>query len=292
MRLALGTVQFGLDYGISNVFGKTLPDKVRCILQYARASGIDTLDTAYQYGDSEAVIGALGELTDGLRIITKTRSFCSPVITQKHLDSLDDGFKESLKRLQRQSVEGLLIHDGRDLFSKNGDRLYSRLRHYKNAGLTTKIGVSLYTPEQAEHVLSNYDIDIAQIPLNLMDRRVLNAGMLDRFKSAGVEVHTRSAFLQGLFFMDPETIPETLLEARPFVTAIQERARTCGVSVGGLALGFLQDIPNIERIVIGVNTVEQLMANLDDYKQARKTDLSFENLACENLDVIDPTCWR
>lgn len=292
MRIALGTVQFGLDYGVSNTSGKTTPDEVCRILQQARASGIDTLDTAYQYGDSEAVIGSLSELTDGLRIITKTRSFHCQVINNEHLDSLDHGFEESLKRLRRQSVEGLLIHDVRDLFAQNGERLYARLCHYRDTGRVKKIGVSLYTPEQAMHVLRNYDIDIVQIPLNLMDRRMLNTGLLERFKRSSVEIHVRSAFLQGLFFMAPEAISETLSDARPFIVVIQERARTYGVSVGVLALGFLQDIPEIDRIVIGVNTAEQLVTNLRDYEQACKALFNFDDLACEDINIIDPTCWR
>lgn len=292
MKIALGTAQFGMNYGISNVVGRTSPNEVSRILRHAREFGIDTLDTAHQYGDSEKVIGDLSELTNGFRIFTKACSFRAPTITEKHLDFLDQAFKKSLKRLQRRSVEGLLIHNVQDLFARNGSNLYSRLCHYREIGLTRNIGVSLYTPLEARRVLDNYEIDVIQFPLNLMDRRMLNTGLLDRFKSAGVEIHTRSAFLQGLFFMSPEAIPDNLLKARPFVTAIQERAHDCGVSVGGLALGFLQSIPKIDHIIIGVNTVEQLISDLDDYEIARKTDLSFEGLACGDLDVIDPTSWR
>lgn len=70
-KLALGTVQFGLEYGINNQAGQVSPEAIARILSECRLHGVDTLDTARTYGTSEAVLGQQ-DLT-GLRVVTKLK---------------------------------------------------------------------------------------------------------------------------------------------------------------------------------------------------------------------------
>lgn len=292
MKLALGTVQFGLDYGASNRDGKTAAQEVRRVLELALRSGIDTVDTAHHYGESETVLGDLCELTHCFRVITKTRILHRNPISDADVDILDEAFEQSLRRLRRDSVAGLLVHNADDLLAVNGDCLYQWHVSVRNAGKTVKIGVSVYTPEQAIRLLDHYDFDMVQAPLNLMDRRIVTIGLIDRLRARGIEIHVRSAFLQGLFFLPPSEIPESLAQARSFVEAIQQRARDIGVSISALALGFLRRQSQIDRIVIGVNTAEQLATNLQAYATPIEDDQVFDGLGCEDLSVIDPSTWR
>ena len=182
MKLALGTAQFGFDYGISNTQGQVPLPEVRRILELAHQRGIDTLDTASLYGESQSVLGELRDLTNKFCIITKTIDFDGGSIDQEALESFDSAFQRSLAELGRERVEGLLVHHAGDLFAEKGELIFERLSEYKNSGRAEKIGASLYTPDEATRLLDHFDIDLVQIPMNLMDRRMLESGILDQFK--------------------------------------------------------------------------------------------------------------
>lgn len=291
MKLALGTVQFGLKYGVSNEVGQPTLQEVRRILELALSAGIDTVDTAHHYGESETVLGKLSKLTRGFRIITKTPILKTRSISEDDIRKLSDALQLSLNRLERDSVEGLLVHDVDDLLTNNGDRFYLWLVKMRDAGKIGKLGVSVYSPGQAVDVLDRYDFDLIQAPLNLLDQRVIETGLIERLRSIGMEIHVRSVFLQGLFFMPPAQIPEPLAKARPFVNAIQERARDIGVSVGALALGFLKRQAEIDRIVVGVDTPLQLTANIQAYATQIQEEQAFSGLACNDLGIINPSMW-
>lgn len=291
MKLTLGTVQFGLDYGVSNTKGKTDQQEVARILHLAQKAGIDTLDTAHHYGESEAVIGNLSEISQPFKIITKTAIFNAQPITSQDTQRLTSAFEKSLALLKRESVYGLLIHHVDNVFSIGGEKLYSSLNELKETGRVKKIGASLYSPEQANQLLSNFDVDIVQVPLNLMDQRMLAAGLLDRFQSLGIEVHIRSAFLQGLFFMTQQNLPTQLRSSWPYIKKIGDLAQQMNVSVSALALGFLKQLPSVQKIVIGVNSKEQLKANLDAFAVNNVNQTNFETFACDEINLIDPSKW-
>src|SRR5205085_51237 len=166
MKLGLGTVQFGLDYGISNATGRPAEAEVQTILSGAAAAGVRILDTATAYGESEAVLGRLTRPDDEFRIVTKI-----PRVTS--IEAIADTFAQSLQRLQRSSVYGLLLHDADDLLSAHGDRVFAQLRKLQQEGRTQKIGVSTYTPEQVDSLLPRYEFDLIQVPLNLFDQRLI-----------------------------------------------------------------------------------------------------------------------
>jgi aryl-alcohol dehydrogenase-like predicted oxidoreductase len=292
MKLALGTAQFGLNYGISNQGGQTPIQEVRRILELAKHAGIDTLDTAHLYGESETILGDLHKLTRSFRVVTKTPILSGNSISDADIGIFNKALERSLNCLRRDSVTGILVHKANDLLAINGERLYQWLVDMRSAGKTTKIGVSIYTPEQAIGLLDRYDFDMLQAPLNLLDRRIMTTGLIDRLRARGMEIHVRSAFLQGLFFMHPSEIPESLAQARPFVEAIQQRAGDIGVSISALALSFLQRQSQVDRIVLGVDKAEQLATNLQAYATPIEDARVFDGLACEDLSVIDPSTWR
>ena len=203
MRLALGTVQFGLPYGIANVSGRVSVEEGRRILDSARQAGIDTLDTAIAYGDSEAVLGRIG--IPDWRVVSKL-----PVMPEGVGDVgawVASELNASLKRLNVDQLDGLLLHRPSQLFEPQGQALLSALQEVKEAGLVRKIGVSVYGPEEIDALFKLAHFDIVQAPMNILDRRLVDSGCLHRLKAAGVEVHTRSAFLQGLLLMSTEQRP-------------------------------------------------------------------------------------
>ena len=189
-KLVLGTAQFGLNYGVTNQNGQVTKREVKRILGLAKYNGINTLDTAADYGNSEEVLGEIG--IHNYQIITKT------IPLKGEVKKVIDGFFQSLNKLNIDKVEGLLIHNIDDVKNKNFHLLFERLNQLKKDGLVKKIGFSTYMPEQINFLLENFDFDIIQLPFNIFDARLIEGGQLKALKRRGVEVHARSIFLQGI----------------------------------------------------------------------------------------------
>lgn len=199
-KLALGTVQFGLAYGVANQGGVVALPEAAAILEQARALGIDTLDTAVAYGESEAVLGRLG--TEGFVVVSKLPGLppdCADpsAWVQKQLQA-------SLARLGTAHLSGLLLHRPADLLGPQGEDLYRALLATRSSGLTAKIGISIYDPAELDALCSRYDLDLVQAPFNILDTRIVDSGWADRLQQRGTELHLRSAFLQGLLLMPAE----------------------------------------------------------------------------------------
>ena len=198
-KLALGGVQFGIDYGIANTKGQVQIEEVQSILNYAKKNGVNILDTASGYGDSEEVLGKVG--VDNFQIITKTTSI------KQGVNGVVRIFYQSLKNLKQKKAYGLLIHDIGEIEHKQFDTLLIELARLKRQGLVKKIGVSVYNNQQIDYVLDNFSIDLIQLPINILDQRLINDESLVKLKKHNVEIHARSALLQGLLLMSINTIP-------------------------------------------------------------------------------------
>ena len=204
-KLALGTAQFGMDYGINSSVGMLKPQEVLQILQYAESVNIDFLDTAPAYGNSEKMLGSMN-VTD-FKVVTKTRHFKDSQITDDDIVLLNQEFNNSLKDLKLDSVHALLVHNTDDLLKTGAFRIINHLKNLKKAGKIKKIGVSVYDNKQLTFVINNFDVDMVQLPFNIFDRRLINSGMLELLNSKGIEVHARSIFLQGLTLMSDKSMP-------------------------------------------------------------------------------------
>ena len=246
MKISLGTVQFGIQYGISNAHGVPSNGELKSIFSFASKLGIQQLDTAKAYGNAEERIGELSN--SKFDIITKF-----PNIDSK--EDLELALSESLQKLNVSSIYGYLAHNA-DVLIQNPS-LWSVLLQAKKEGKIKKIGYSLYTPEQLERLLDlNCIPDLVQLPYSILDRKFEK--QLSILKQLGTEVHVRSVFLQGLYFMNPNELPEKL---QPLQVTLLELKKLCienNVSVGEVALNYVISNPYIDKLVIGIETAEQL----------------------------------
>lgn len=287
MKLALGTAQFGLPYGIANQGGQVGRDEVRNILSLARDSGIDTLDTAIAYGDSEACLGEIG--ADGFKIVTKL-----PAIPDTITDVADwvrMEFRASLQRLGLDKVYGLLLHRSKQLSARRGQALAESLAALKAEGLAEKIGVSIYAPEELEAVTPVCSIDLVQAPLNLLDRRMVSSGWLQRLNDMDVEVHVRSAFLQGLLVMPRARIPAKFERWAGLWDAWHAWISCNAVSPVAACLHYVQSLPQVDRVVVGVDSVVQLRELLLAASGAVGCLRELPTLGCLDEDLINPSNW-
>lgn len=289
-RLGLGAVQFGLDYGIANRRGKTVLEEVRDILACAAEHGLRTIDTAPAYGDSEEVLGCVLPRDHRFQIVTKTPAFDTESITAEDARRLRHSFDQSLTRLGRQTVYGLLMHHAEDLLAPGGERLWEAMTELKIAGGVKVIGVSVYTPAQIEAVSARFPVDLMQLPVNLFDQRLVQSGHLRELKKRGIEIHARSVFLQGLLLMIPEEIPEPLAAARPLIVELRRETERAGISPQQAALGFVKSIAEIDRILIGVESGRQLRDNIAAF--AAGASLPFDRFAVTDEHILNPSLWK
>ncbi len=270
-KLGLGTVQIGMDYGISNKDGQTTFEEVVKILGYARNSGVRILDTAQGYGNAESILGKAG--VDDFDVVTKM--------------SKEGAIETSLENLQLDSVYAVLAHNADDLINSN--MLWDKFQEYKRNGLVEKAGVSVYDAEQIDAVLEKYDIDIIQLPINIYDQRLIQSGHLKELKIRGVEIHVRSAFLQGLLLMDVDELPAKFTSIKKHHAKYLHFLEKNEMTKIEACLGFLYGIKEIDRIVCGVSNCKQFIEifNLDSKIDSNE----FLEFSITNKRIVNPANW-
>jgi aryl-alcohol dehydrogenase-like predicted oxidoreductase len=291
LKIALGTVQFGVNYGISNKVGKTPQAEVSAILSAARGNGVSVIDTASLYGDSEAVLGQSLPPNSGFKIVTKTPQFAGQTLIESDAQQLEDTLRASLAKLGTASVYGLLIHRADDLLLPGGDLLMARLLRLKQNGLVSKVGVSVYSGQQIDRVLERFPIDLIQLPINVLDQRLLQSGHLQKLKRAGVEIHARSAFLQGLLLMEQQEIPGYFDSERGRLESYHRFIREQGLTPLQAALGFVTGIPEIDQVVCGVNDARQLR-EICEAAQIEVDYRAFADFAIADEAIVNPALWK
>lgn len=282
-KLGLGTVQFGVSYGVSNTAGQTSPQDAAAVLRLAARAGIRVLDTAAGYGTSEAVLGESLPAGDW-RIVTKTAALKSPA-------DVAAGLAESLRRLRRPSVEGLLVHQADDLLGPEGPGVYRELLRAKEGGLTRLVGASVYTSAQIDALLARYRLDLVQVPLNVLDQRLIADGRLAKLKDRGVEVHARSAFLQGALLMAPDDLPPFLAAARPRFERFRAQAAAHGLSPLEASLAFVLGVPEVDVAVVGVEGPEHFGEVLEA-SELRVAPKDWASCAVSEESVVNPALWK
>ncbi|MDP9202123.1 MAG: aldo/keto reductase [Gemmatimonadota bacterium] len=254
MKLALGTVQFGLDYGIANKHGRVPFDEAKAVLQYARSNGIDTLDTAIAYGDSEQRLGEIGVQN------WNTVSKLPPIPTDCHnlAQWAMSAVSGSLTRLRIKGLYGLLLHRPLELLGPRGVELYEALDLLKSDGLVQKTGVSVYDPAELTDLCASYHFDLVQAPLSVMDRRMVDSGWLTRLGELGTELHVRSIFLQGLLLMGPGERPKSFDRWSALWERYENWLAGAGLTRLQACVRYALSFPEIGKVVIGVDSVDQL----------------------------------
>lgn len=284
-KIVLGTVQFGLPYGISNKRGQIPRKEVFDILGTALKSGITMLDTANAYGDSEQVIGDfIREKRLKFKIISK--------LPQCKIGQVKTIAEESLDRLAIKSFYGYLFHDIRTYVKDPA--IYKLLCGLKEKRVIRKIGFSLYNTKDLEFILKkNIKIGLVQVPYSVFDRRFEKYFTL--LKKKNIEIHVRSVFLQGLVFKNPETLPNYFNPAKSNLSAFIRISRESGIPLVSLALGFVLSNRLIDKVLVGVDSLKNLreiINSQDDMKRVRAVYSKLALLEIRNNKILLPFNWK
>ena len=285
-KFILGTVQMGLPYGINNSIGKISLNNSINILEYAFNQGIRVLDSAESYGNAHEVIGRFHKTHPDkiFEIITK--------LPHKFNDKIEDKVNDYLSNLNVKQLYGLLFHS----YSSYKDDVdnFKSLIDLKAKGKIKYIGVSVYTNEEIKEVLLNDEINVIQLPFNLLDNSNLRKETLLKAKSKGKIIHTRSALLQGLFFKDIKDNNSVVQSLKEELLLLSNISRNNNISISKLALSYCIHQQYIDNVLIGVDSLNQLIDNIKslDYQIDVKTVNEINLIKIQDLDLLNPSLWR
>lgn len=296
MELCLGTVQFGLDYGIKNQKKPSVEDSIK-MLDYATQNGINTIDTAFAYGTAEDVVGEFLKR----KTIGREKLFISSKFKPNDLDDVDEKdyvkvikehLETQLKRLNTDYLDAYMFHSSRYAFN---DEILKALYEVKNEGKIKHYGVSVYYPNEAKKCIESPYVDFMQLPFSIFDQRMAKDGVFDlALKNGSTQIHSRSAFIQGLILMNENEVPPFLENAKPIVRKINELCKKHNISRISLAINFVKQYDAITHLVFGVDNLAQLKENIEIFNQDFPIEIlkdiskEFENI---DANIIMPSLW-
>lgn len=288
MKIGLGTVQFGMEYGLGASRGQVRSEEVRSLLDVARRFEIGLLDTARAYGSAEEVLGENLHGPEDFQIVTKI----APQRGKPSYETARSSFSASLSALGVNRVYGVLAHHAKDLLAPGGHELWRSLRDQRESGRVQRVGASVYTSEEIDLLLERFDIEIIQVPLSVFDQRLIKSGHLARLKDRGVEIHARSLFLQGLVLKDVADVPSYFGAAKGVLKAWEKDIHAAGASKVSGALAFAESLGLIDYAILGVTSTAELVANVEALAETDKISMRFGQYSIDDEAILMPGNWK
>jgi aryl-alcohol dehydrogenase-like predicted oxidoreductase len=286
-KLILGTVQMGLNYGVNNIIGRNSEKVCHEILLNAYLSGIRTLDTAEAYGVAHHIIGKFHKNypLNRFSIITKLPH-------EINKNSIETRVKEYLNELGVENIDVLMFHTFQS-FEKNYSAI-KLLEVLKEKGLVKNIGVSVYENFELRKLIDEDFVSVIQLPYNLFDNFSIRGELMQKLKSKGKIIHTRSAFLQGLFFKNRKDNNEIVRKLNKELLIIDNIANNCTITIEELALNYCIQEENVDNVIIGVDSIEQLRSNLKATNTLLKSEILNEinEIKVDDLALLNPSLWK
>lgn len=288
-KIIIGTVQFGLNYGVTNHEGMVSSFEVKKILDSAASYGLKTIDTARLYGESEDVLGLHHH--NRFEIITKFSYVPENSTEEQTKVFVQENLNTSLEKLKISSTKALLVHNVAD-FLKYPKVILELSEELKKQGKIEQFGVSLYNPEQAKKVLEIFTPDIIQFPMNVFDQTFIESGALELMKKKGVETHIRSVFLQGIILQSAYKLDPFFDFFKPHYLNYEKFLNSNGLSHVMSALKFVLDNPLVDKFLIGVCSQVQLEEILEELQKLSGTPkLDYSPWKFHDQRLINPLSW-
>ena len=292
MKIGIGTAQWGGAYGVSNTQGPPSKLEIQRILSLAQGEGLKIIDTASQYGASEERLGESLPKTHSFQIVTKTSDVSRRGLTAADAARIQETVAQSLRRLGQESIYGLLIHHAEELISDSSGLLWKTLQSMRAQGLVQKIGVSVYTGSEIDFILDHALPDMIQLPFNVFDQRLLRSGHLAMLKQAGIEIHARSVFLQGLLLMNLRDVPDYFAPWRPSLERYHAALQRSGMNLLQGALQFVLQQPEIDCVLVGIPTHTQLSEIIQTIKSLPGKAPDLDSMSILDEKLLNPSQWN
>jgi len=272
--LGLGSAQFGCDYGISNTRGRVSEDEVRQILSLA----------AHYYGDVERILGRCWPFPSPFKPQVRTLRL------EKGLEWLESRLRRSIDHMGLARIHAALVDNAEDLVGAEGDALWARLEKLKAEGLVARIGISATCHDEPVLLAKRFKPDIMQVPVSILDQRLVKNGALEQLAGLGVEVQVRSVFLQGLLFLPRETLPPNLAPIGPHLSRVRRIMAECGADPLHAALSYALNLPGVSTVIVGVTSAAELRA-IVAASERKAPRVLYDMLALNDEIALDPNQW-
>jgi len=282
--LGLGSAQFGCDYGISNTRGRVSEDEVRQILSYAADCRITHIDAAHYHGDVERILGRCWPFPSPFKPQVRTLRL------EKGLEWLESRLRRSVDHMGLARIHSALVDSAEDLTGAEGDALWARLEKLKAEGLISRIGISATYDDAPVLLAKRFKPDIMQVPVSILDQRLVKNGALEQLAGLGVEVQVRSVFLQGLLFLPRETLPPNLAPIGPHLSRVRRIMAECGADPLHAALSYALNLPGVSTVIVGVTSAAELRA-IVAASERKAPRVLYDMLALNDEIALDPNQW-
>lgn len=297
MELCLGTVQFGMDYGICGKRKPPLSNSLE-MLDYAVHNGINMIDTASAYGEAEDVVGAYFQKNPSahrqVHLISKFQpNLLDDVSEERYYPIMKSNLENSLRRLHADYLDGYLLHSARYVYD---NAIIETLVRLKAEGYVKAVGVSVYEVDEAKVGILRGNLDFLQLPYSVLDQRMLHGGIFALAEEQGFPLHSRSAFIQGLVLMAPDKVPPFLRSrAAPILKKVDSICKETGLTRVQMAMGFVKQQKAISHLVFGVRNLTQLKEDIAVFQQDLPHDVAaeLERQFCNiSADIVMPSLWK
>ena len=283
-KLGIGTLQFGLNYGIANKDGKLKNLEINKIKNISKAHNINIVDTANVYGNSEKRLGDLG--FSDFKLVSKLP------VTQPPIDRVNwvlKNVRKSLKKLNVTKLYGMHIHNTKYLLDKKGYKIYNGLVKAKKEGLINKIGVSVYTIQELKKIILRFKIDLVLLPFNIFDQRLIKSNILQELKDRNIEIHTRTTFLQGLLLLEGSKIPSKFEKYKKYFDNWNKIQKKIKIPKFEICLKYALSNKYIDKVIVGIDNSKQfnLLIKAAGYLKIQTKSVD----ASKEIDLINPSKW-
>jgi spore coat polysaccharide biosynthesis protein SpsF len=304
-RMVLGTAQFGLTYGIANTNGQPAQHQVKTFVQTAIANGVQYLDTARAYGESEQVLGKAlsGGWESRATIITKLSPLddCPTDASSNVVKAyVEKSIYKSCHALRVKSLDVLMLHRAQHLTAWKG-AVWQALLNLKQQRVVSRLGVSVQSPQEAISALDFEAVEFIQLPFNILDYRW--DAVIEKISQVRAHrrlvVHARSALLQGLLTSSNIDLWRRACcpNAAEVIDWLRSKAKTyTNGDVVDLSLRYVVSQNWIDGVVIGIETREQLTDNLVKFSSEKWTDsvlrMIIEDRPPVPAETLNPAEWK
>lgn len=295
MKLCLGTVQFGMDYGVFNTPKKDPDYCIRC-LDYATQNGIDAIDTATAYGTAEEITGKFL----AMKTVPREKLYVSTKLLPNIMDDkkpdeyikvIRENLQQSLKVLHTDYIDAYYFHSSRYAFMPE---LLEAMSSMKKEGLAKRVGVSVYYPDEALACFKDRNINCIQAPYSIFDHRMKENDIFQKGFEAGFNIDVRTAFIKGLIHLEESEVPDHLSKAKPILRKLDALCKETGYSRIELAIGYIKREPAVSHLVFGVRSLEQLKEDMESFKKDIPNTI-FDEIDTEfsgiDADLVVPSLW-
>ena len=204
---------------------------------------------------------------------------------------IKDQVDRSIERLNISKLHALLLHHPSQLLEPFGKTLYQSLLDLRLSGVVDNIGISIYSPIELDQLFEkfDFDFDIVQAPMNIFDRSLEETGWSETLAQKKIKIHARSVFLQGLLLLSPARRPKIFSEWDNEFESYDEWLANQGLNALEATLNHVYSKKSVDRVIVGVESVQQLNQVLDSIKSLPSGVPAF--LTHYDSRLLNPSRW-